>query len=255
VPYWERAPDPRLDRFVERVSFSADPAGERAQPIRVVPDGRIDLLVSVAAGGEGRADLFGLKTVAIFAANPEPVRNVALGLRPGVAFALFGAPADELTDRTLAADELFGAGFTARLLEAPGTDARGRLLEQALVARLPAAEARLEAFGTRAAGVIERAHGQLRIAELASALGVGERRLERAFRAHIGVSPKTFARIARFNAAWRALERGGRAVEVALDRGYFDQPHLVRDFVAFACDSPRRIFPSRARPGGPSLGA
>ncbi len=100
---------------------------------------------------------------------------------------------------------------------------------------------------------IERAPGQVRIAELASALGVGERRLERAFRAHVGVSPKTFARIARFGAAWRALELGGRPVEIA--QGYFDQPHLVRDFVAFACDSPRRIFPSLGRGGAASLGA
>jgi hypothetical protein len=68
---------------------------------------------------------------------------------------------------------------------------------------------------------------------------------ERAFCAHVGVGPKTFARIARFRAAWRALERGGRPVEVALAHGYFDQPHLVRDFVAFAGDAPRRIFPSR----------
>lgn len=77
--------------------------------------------------------------------------------------------------------------------------------------------------------------------------------LERAFRAHVGVSPKTFARIARFGAAWRALELGGRPVEIA--QGYFDQPHLVRDFVAFACDSPRRIFPSLGRGGAASLGA
>ncbi len=255
MPYWERAPDPRLERFVERVAFSADPAGQLSPPIRVVPDGRMDLLVSVDERGEGRAELFGLKTTALFARSERPVANVALRLRPGVALALFGVRADELTDRVLAADELFGRGFAARLLEARDSEARRRLLEQALLARARAAEAGLDALVSSAVRRIERAGGQLRVAELASALGVGERRLERAFRAHVGVAPKTFARIARFSSAWRALERGGRAAEVALARGYFDQPHLVRDFVAFACDSPRRIFPSRARRPVASLGS
>ncbi len=255
MPYWERAPDPRLAPFVERVAFSVDPAGEPAPPIRVVPDGRLDLLLSVDDRGEGRADVFGLKTSALFAASVRPVTNVALALRPGVAFALLGVRADELTDRVVAADALLGAGFTARLLETRDSAARAALLEAALLARLPAAEALLDARVRLAVERIERAHGQVRIAELSRSLGVGERRLERAFRAHVGVSPKAFARIARFWAAWRALERGGRPVEIALERGYFDQPHLVRDFVEFACDSPRRIFPSRERSDRTSLGA
>lgn len=255
MAYWERASDRRLTRFVERVAFSTDPAGEPSPPIRVIPDGRIDLLVSVDDRGEGRADVFGVKTRALFASSARPVTNVALSFRPGGACALLGVRADELTNRVIAADELFGAGFGASLLETKGGRARSERLEAALLARLPRAEANADPLARLAAARIERASGQVRIAELAAALGVGERRLERAFRAQVGVSPKTFARIARFLAAFRALERGGRPVEIALARGYFDQPHLVRDFVAFACDSPRRIFPSRGEASAASLGA
>ena len=39
MAYWERAPDPRLEEYVERISFSTDPAGEPSAPIRVVPAG------------------------------------------------------------------------------------------------------------------------------------------------------------------------------------------------------------------------
>ena len=245
MSYWERAPDPRLAPFLERIAFSTDPPGELSPPIRVIPDGRIDLLVSVDDRGEGRADVFGIKTVALFAQTVRPVTNIALRFRPGAAAALLGVCADEITDRTVPADELFGAGFTARLLEAKGRRARSGLLEAVVLARLRSAEAKIDPLARLAAARIERRAGQIRVADLASQLGVGERRLERAFRTHVGVGPKTFARIARFRAAWRALERGGRPVEIAFAQGYFDQPHLVRDFVAFACDSPRRIFPSR----------
>ena len=255
MAYWERAPDPRLARFVERIAYSTDPAGAPSPPIRVIPDGRIDLLVSVDDRGEGRADVFGVKTSALFVASARPVTNIALRFRPGAASRLLGVRADELTDRTIAADALFGAGFSAHLLDVHGSRARSERLEAAILARLPSSDAEFDSLAQLAAARIERASGQVRIAEVASALGVGERRLERAFRAQVGVSPKTFARIARFGAAWRALERGGRPVEIALARGYFDQPHLVRDFVAFACDSPRRIFPSRGQASVASLGA
>ncbi len=255
MAYWERAPDPRLGAYVEKISFSTDPACAPSPAIRVVPDGRIDLLVSVDDRGVGRADVFGLKTAALFAQSERPVTNIALTFRTGAASALLRVRADELTDRTIAADALLGTGFTARLLEAKGSRARSELLEASMLARIPATGTNVDSLARLAAARIECRAGQLKVAELASALGVGERRLERAFRAHVGVGPKTFARIARFRAAWRALERGGRPVEVALAQGYFDQPHLVRDFVAFACHAPRRIFPSREQAGAASLGA
>ncbi len=255
MPYWERAPDPRLALYVERISFSTDPNGKASPPVRVIPDGRIDLLVLVDGSGAGRADVFGLKTSPLFARSDRPVTNIAVTFRPGAASALLGVRADELTDRSLAAAELLGAEGIERLLDTPNLRTRRVLLEAALLARLPASDSKGEALARQAALRIERREGQVRIAELAADLGVGERRLERAFCAHVGVGPKTFARIARFRAAWHALERGGRLAEIALARGYFDQPHLARDFAAFAGDAPRRIFPSRGPVGPASLGA
>jgi len=255
MPYWERAPDPRLAAYVERISFSTDPASAPSPPIRVIPDGRIDMLVSVDRGGSGCAEVFGVKTVAFWARNLRAVANVAASFRPGAAAALLGIRADALTDHALDARELLGAGDTARLLDAKNLAARGALLEALLLARMPAAKSDTETAVRFAVARIEARAGRLRIAELAHSLGVGERRLERAFRAHAGVSPKTFARIARFRAAWRALERGGRTVEIALAQGYFDQPHLLRDFVAFAGDPPCRIFPSPRPAAEPIVGA
>jgi hypothetical protein len=163
MPYWERAPDPRLAAFVERISFSSDPPGEPSPPIRVIPDGRIDLLSSVDDRGEGRADVFGVKTAALFAQSVRPVTNVALHFLPGAASALLGVRADELTDRTVAADELFGAGFTARLLDASGPRARSSALESALLARARATDAGVDSLARIAARRIERQAGQVRL--------------------------------------------------------------------------------------------
>lgn len=256
MAYWERAPDPRLAEHVERIAFSTDPEGEPPVPIRVVPDGRVDLLISVSSsGGDGRADVFGVKTAALWARSECAVANVAVSFRPGGAAALLRVSTDSLTDRAVPVDELLGADCAARLIEASDLCARSALLEAELLARLPAAMPDAERLARAAVARIERAAGREPISRLARELGVGERRLERAFRAHVGVGPKAFARITRFRAAWLALESGSAAVEVALARGYFDQAHLVRDFRAFAGDAPRRIFPSRTKASGVSVEA
>jgi hypothetical protein len=199
MAYWERAPDPRLARFVERVAFSSDPAGAPSPPIRVIPDGRIDLLVSVDDRGEGRADVFGVKTSALFASSERPVTNVALSFRPGGAAGLLGVRADELTDRVLAADELFGAGFSAPLLEATDSRTRSERLEAALLAGfrrgraadLARAAARAETAG-RCGRLSRPRRGRRAAAQRASA-----RRW----------APKTFARIARLRGLSRARAR------------------------------------------------
>jgi transcriptional regulator GlxA family with amidase domain len=80
------------------------------------------------------------------------------------------------------------------------------------------------------------------VSDLARACAASPRRLERAFAREVGVRPKLFARIARLNAF---LERLGdpqraRMVDLALEAGYFDQAHLLRDFRTLAGRTPAR---------------
>jgi methylphosphotriester-DNA--protein-cysteine methyltransferase len=255
VAYWEAAPEPSLARFVEAVCFSTDDGGRASPPIRVIPDGRVDLLLSRASSGAGTARVFGAKTRALWVAEPGPVENVALRLRPGAAAALLGIDLSEITDEVLEVAALIGQDEVDALLELRSAAERGARLQRALRMRARDAEARLDARVVVAAQRLGERAGRVRIAELARALGLGERQLERAFRRHVGVAPKTFARIARFRRAWDQLERGGAALDVALARGYCDQPHLVRDFRAFAGEAPSRIFPSRGGAARSSLGA
>ena len=102
---------------------------------------------------------------------------------------------------------------------------------------------------------IEDAWGRIRIAELSARLGLGGRRLERAFQRQIGVSPKLFTRIVRFQRVFELVQAGlpcpGRiAIDwamLALDCGYFDQSHLIRDFRRFSGQSPAAYFDSEHR--------
>jgi methylphosphotriester-DNA--protein-cysteine methyltransferase len=80
--------------------------------------------------------------------------------------------------------------------------------------------------------------GRLATRSLASELGTSERQLERAFREHVGLGPKRYARIVRLRAAREALARGASQLEAALAAGYHDQAHLHRDARALTGTTP-----------------
>ncbi|HEY7007493.1 MAG TPA: helix-turn-helix domain-containing protein, partial [Jatrophihabitantaceae bacterium] len=75
------------------------------------------------------------------------------------------------------------------------------------------------------------------IASIARAVGWSERHLATRFRTEIGLTPKAAARVIRFDRARRML-RARTGADVAARCGYFDQSHLVRDFVSFTGLSP-----------------
>lgn len=248
----QTAPGRRLAEWVERVSFSSDDAPGRPPAVLVVPDGAIDVLFSVAAGGECRAEVFGVKTRALWVENDGPVENLALRLRAGAAGHLFGVSAADLADRAVSLDDLAGAPareWRERVAEASDSAARHAALERgfgAWAARAARESDADDALLCAAVTAVRRARGALSIAALGESLGVGARRLERLFRARVGVTPKAFARITRFYAAYESLRAGRDPLGAALAHGYFDQAHLNRDFRALAGAPPRRIFPSGA---------
>ncbi|WP_323026324.1 helix-turn-helix domain-containing protein [Castellaniella sp.] len=117
-----------------------------------------------------------------------------------------------------------------RLSDAADRIERAGLLQCFLLARLrpEAADPWVEA----GMALAYREGGRLRMDGLAGRLGLGRRQLERRWRALTGQSPAEFARLARFQRTVRRLmlDRRVRAVDAALEGGYWDQAHFVRDF-------------------------
>ncbi len=85
-----------------------------------------------------------------------------------------------------------------------------------------------------------RARGGVAVSAVAAAIGVGERRLSRAFDRWVGLSPKAFARVMRFRQVARAIQRGEPPswAGLAFETGYADQPHLIREFRALSGVTP-----------------
>jgi methylphosphotriester-DNA--protein-cysteine methyltransferase len=97
--------------------------------------------------------------------------------------------------------------------------------------------------GDAVAAVADRflsARGAFGVGKAAAEVGLSMRQFERRFSEQVGVPPKLYARIVRFNAALEAKMTAPRRLwtDIAHDLGYYDQMHMVRDFEDFTGENP-----------------
>jgi AraC-like DNA-binding protein len=256
MQYHERAPHPALRPFV-RTYWTLSGAGAECAPQPVLPDGSTELIVhrarpfrrhTAARGHERQAPLLfvGQMRAPVVLEPDGAAEVVAIRFRPHGAFALLGCPQDRLVDEIAEVAALGLSWLTAtarRAQEAPTAVAAVEQLEDALLRRLDRHPPRRDGRVRAALGVISGADGDMRIQHAAAAAGTSRRHLERLFVEQIGLGPKVFARLVRFQAAAARLvaEPGVALSAVSGDGGYFDQSHMIRDFLAFAGASPEEL--------------
>ncbi len=160
---------------------------------------------------------------------------------------LFGVPVNELSARSFEAPDVIGkviCELHARLAELNRFEDRARAAEHFL---LPYAN-RSRAYDpmTIAADHIFRARGVVRIENLTRGYGLGRRQFERRFSASIGLTPKLFARVARFQTALdtKVAFPNRRWLDIAHGLGYHDQMHLIHDFHDLAGAPPEATMAS-----------
>lgn len=248
--YVVHVPPPPLSRFVEMFWIHEGTATHARE--RVLPTGTLELVVSldddalrVYAGDDGKgaaedaALVCGAHARYFVIDMGVPLRTAGVHFRAGGTLPFFGVPADALSDAHVSLDALWGAGAGAelheRLVAAPDHGARFRLLEQVLLARLrdPAAGHLAVRYGVRE---LRAPGGPGSIRELTERIGISHRRFVQLFREQVGLTPKLFWRIHRFQEVLRASARADEVdwSEVALRCGFYDQAHFIHDFRDFS---------------------
>jgi AraC-like DNA-binding protein len=230
--YIEYPPPAALRHFVECFWTRGTPRPDEPAH-RVLPDGCIDIVLGWRSSTSGSSESLAVGTMTRPLIIGASDRAAFAGVRfwPGRAHAFVRVPASEITDLRVDVADLWPGGTSAlEGLDVSDRDTLFLALERALTDRLRSRQPPNRTVDA-AVGAILRARGNLSIASLAPALGVTRQYLARAFALHVGVPPKTFARIARVRRVL-AEARAAAAVDwatLALDAGYYDQAHLAGD--------------------------
>jgi len=88
--------------------------------------------------------------------------------------------------------------------------------------------------------IFEKNQAAPRVREAAKYLGLSQRRFIQVFKSEVGMTPKLFSRIQRFQQTRTFIQHNPsiKWADIAVDLGYFDQSHFIREFVEFSGLSP-----------------
>ena len=234
------APCPALAGFVEL--FWAEEAGCRTPGTeRVLPSGTTDIVFDLQDPSRP-AVICGPHSQPFALERAARESYAGIHFKPGGAAALLGVAESELANAHVGLDAIWGGAareLSHRLCEAATPDLRLRLLEHALLARLDRARARHPAV-TYALCQLSRSPAPRSIGEIGANAGLSARRFIALFTAQVGLTPKLFARVRRFQRVLKLAHARPHPdwIELALGCGYYDQAHLVRDFGDFASLAP-----------------
>jgi AraC-like DNA-binding protein len=252
--YFRRSPHQSLAAHVDYYWYASD--APRPERVHVVPSGTLEIVFNlrdnefrisdpsdpakfvchsgaVVSGAQAR--YFAIEV-------PAHASTIGVHFRPGGAFALLGVPPGALTDEHANLDAVWGVRATEiheRLCSARNLEARFRILDRALTERL-ATQPRDEVMFALARLLRTNA----RVDRVASEVDLSHRRFIEVFSAEVGVGPKIFSRVGRFQRALALAQRepSPQWSELALQCGYSDQPHLIREFVSLAGLAPRDLL-------------
>jgi AraC-like DNA-binding protein len=175
-----------------------------------------------------------------FASDTAEEANImGVHFKPGGAGAILGVPLDELTNAHVDLAAIWGPDATRlreQLCNVRQPDTRFRLLERVLLKRLFDSPRRTHGAVILGLDALMRTHGRLKVRDIASAVDLSQRRFTDLFAGQVGLTPKLFGRVQRFVHVTGLLQ-SAREIDWALfavEHGYFDQSHLIGEFVEFS---------------------
>jgi AraC-like DNA-binding protein len=250
-----------LDAFVAMLWHCAGPTPVHARE-RLLPDGAVTLVINLhenvlnvynphhPARGERRCGSLIAGPRDEFSVIDTACQTEIMGVqfKPGGAYPFFNVPVDELCGLDVELDALWGSAgdeLRDKLIAAPSVENKFRVLGRALE-RAFRRERRANAVVDFA---LQAFHSDAnpRVTDVVARTGYSARRFIDLFTAAVGLTPKRYQRVHRFQRVVRQLAKTDAIdfSDVAIGCGYFDQAHFIHDFQAFAGVAPTAYLARR----------
>lgn len=255
-------PLPPLSEFVD-VLWLCEDYDVPHEKERLLPDGTVELVINLK---EDRIRIYDSHNPERFHTIPGCVvsgprseffvidtegeaATVGVHFKPGGAFPFLKMPPSELNNQSVALESLWGARsnrLRERLLEAQTAEDKFHVLECCLLEQLakPLEHHPVVAFA------LQQFFGPMRpppVARVVEQVGFSQRRFIQLFADEVGLTPKLFCRVSRFQKVIQTAHAHSEIdwARVALDCGYYDQAHFIHDFQSFAGITPSAYLARR----------
>ena len=231
--YWEGAAPTHSK---ERLLPNGEPAiifNLRDDPIRIYDAQDLSRYSSC-----GHAVLSGPRSDCFVIDTQQQERVIGVQFRPGGAFPFFRMPASEAEGLSVCLDDLWprrSYEIREQLLAAKSVEGMFANLERCLLEQL-VRPLELHPAVRYALGKFEGSTHAGKVAEVSNGTALSSRRFIELFRREVGLTPKVFCRVRRFQQVLEAVHRKKEVewAQIALECGYYDQPHFIHDFHSFS---------------------
>lgn len=238
-----RRPGPPLDTFIECIWHHAGQAPAAYARERVLPNGRFQLVLNLTSGTAAVSGLHS-RFVVVDTAAVSSAMGVVFAARAPTRF--FAASAREFSERSVPLSLVWGSRATRladRLQDEHSPLQRFSILESVLVEILTTCDVRslaLHPAVTQALRAFRHAPYIKTVTDVSLASGWSRRWLTRAFSDCVGMTPKRYCRLLRFQHVVRRASSGGRVnwADLVVSGGFSDQAHLAHEFRTFSGLSP-----------------
>jgi AraC-like DNA-binding protein len=246
------SPSPALKQYIKCIWVLESPPQALMQAERVLPDGCVEMIFHYGDAFESSRDSIHFEQQSKTVISGQLLNNIFLrptgsskmiGVRfyPAGAYYFTGVPLKELINSIVDLDDMFTA--EAKIAEelvniSESIHDKINVIESFILDRIKRNNIK-EAYTGKAAEIILSHNGQITVKELSELAGSGERKLQRDFEDYIGLSPKQFARIARFQNAVKVMNMNLlNLTATAYECGYYDQAHFVKEFTEISGQTP-----------------
>jgi len=246
------APHPCLGKLIECYwMMQSDDRSPRIE--KIIPDGFTELIFNYKDVYKAKTDgewhlqepnlLAGQISRFFYLENTGVTGSFAVKLRPSALTQLFNIRMDLYLDKIVDLDTFpdphLSTMKTKILPFVNEKDLKQKLDHYFIALSHKASKNPLE----EALDLLFTSHGMASVKELTARAKLSERQLERLFKEYIGLPPKYYARIIRFNYIFQLIRSNNSTwAEIVYQSGYYDQSHFIRDFKAFTGEDPSAYY-------------
>ncbi len=186
----------------------------------------------------------GLRTEPITIPAGNKSEMMVLSFKKGMASPFFPFPMNEIADSVVDADLVWSTDFgmlREQLLATKDIDERFRIVEDFLIREFQSQMA-INPCVAFAIGEMTERPDEISIARMNAKIGYSQKHFTEMFRRQVGVTPKSYLKIMRFQKAVRTIDSADNINwgQVSLECGFYDQSHFINDFKHFAGFTPEQ---------------
>jgi AraC-like DNA-binding protein len=252
VKYHQYQPAGILSSFIE-CYWVYDSTVPRFGEEKLIPGGRVEMIFHfdstfrwlIRPGTDegkllSRVHFMGQRDRLFLSRPTGCVHLFGVRFKPGGLAAFTTMPVSNILNRMVAAEEILGPSiheWEDRLYAMNGDADKVELLDRLFIGLLRHSSG-VQPGLTLALNIIRKDPGEVAVADICSKTGWYYKKMERAFKASVGYTPRQYCNIVRFNQAFRKMDKPLSYTEISHSSGYYDQSHFIKDFYRYAGIAP-----------------